>query len=123
MRIEQNGPEICAVASGGGFVLLRVPVRMVGEIENIPTAFRYMIGGFVGRETKWPAGQGREAVLKFRVPFELFRDRERFTVEVLRTDERGVSETLWTSRREVRWAKETPALQPIPEPVPEALAE
>lgn len=118
MKIEENGPETCRVSNDKGFVLVRVPVRALGEVDSGRVTFRYTIGGFVGRESNWPPGATSETALSFRVPRELFRERERFTVEVLRTDARGACSTLWTSRREVRWVKGTPMLEPLPDAGP-----
>ena len=118
MKLEQNGPETCRVLSDRGFVLIRMPVKVLGERDDAPVTFLYTIGGFVGRESPWPRGEASETVLAFRIPRELFRDRERFTVQVLRTDERGASRTLWTSRRQVRWAKDSPMLESLPDAAP-----
>lgn len=114
MRIEENGPETCRVSNDKGFVLVRVPVRVLGEDDARITS-RYSIGGFVGRETAWPLSTDGDKVLSFRVPRELFRERERFIVEVLRTDAQGACSTLWTSKRVVHWAKDTPMLEPLPD--------
>lgn len=115
MKIEENGPETCRVSSDKGFVLVRVPVRALGEGDRARITFRYTIGGFVGRESMWPSEAAGETVLSFRVPRELFRERERFTVEVLRTEGGGRSSVLWTNRRVVRWAKDAPMLEPLPD--------
>ncbi|NLV71387.1 MAG: hypothetical protein GXY46_02110 [Actinobacteria bacterium] len=118
MRIEENGPETCKVARSGGFVLVRVPVRVLDDIDYSPLTFRYTIGGFVGRESKWPSSGKNEIALHFRIPLELFRDRERFTVEVLRPEEQSRPQVLWSARREVRWQSGTPGLEPLEEPAP-----
>jgi len=115
MRIEENGPETCRVSNDKGFVLVRVPVRVIGEDGTARVTSRYSIGGFVGRETALPVLTPGDVVLTFRVPRELFRERERFTVEVLRTDAQGACSTLWTSKRAVHWAKDTPMLEPLPD--------
>lgn len=118
LKIEENGPETCKVSSDKGFVLVRVPVRVLGEVDGAGVTFRYTLGGFVGRESTWPPRAAGDFDLSFRVPRELFRERERFTVEVLRRDERGACTILWTRRREVHWAKEIPMLEPLPDAVP-----
>ena len=115
MRIEETGPATCRDSRDTGFVLVRVPIRALGEADGARITFRYSIGGFVGRESTWLPREAGETFLSFRVPRELFRERERFTVEVLRTDERGASSVLWTRRREVHWAKEVPMLEPLPD--------
>jgi len=115
MRVEQNGSETCAVAANGTFVLVRVPMRAMGERGNTKVLSRYHIGGFQGRETAWPAGGQCDAVLTFRIPRELSREREHLTVEVLRLDDQGDTETLWSKRYELRWTRDTPVLEPLPE--------
>ena len=115
MRVEQNGSETCAVAANGTFILVRIPVRVVGERENAKVLSRYRIGGFQGRETAWPAGGAQDSMLTFRIPRELFREREHLTVEVLRIHDRGDTETLWSKRYELSWARDTPVLEPLPE--------
>jgi len=115
VRVEQNGSETCEVAANGTFVLVRVPVRAMGERKNAKVLSRYHIGGFQGRETAWPAGGEYGTVLTFRIPRELFREREHLTVEVLCTHDGGGSETLWSKRYELRWAKDRPVLEPLPE--------
>jgi hypothetical protein len=87
----------------------------MGERKDARVLSRYRIGGFQGRETAWPTGGDYGTVLTYRIPRELFRERERLTVEVLCIHDRGGTETLWTKRYEVRWARETPVLEPLPE--------
>ena len=54
-------------------------------------------------------------MLTFRIPRELFREREHLTVEVLSIHDRVGTETLWTKRYELRWARDMPVLEPLPE--------
>jgi len=115
LRVEQNGSETCEIAANGTFILVRVPVRATGERTNAKVFSRYHIGGFQGRETAWLPGSAHDTMLTFRIPRELFRDRERLSVEVLQIDDGGGTETLWTKRYELRWAKDTPVLEPLPE--------
>jgi hypothetical protein len=113
MRVEQYGSVTCEVASNGGFILVRVPVRVMGYAENVKTMFRYHIGGFVGRETTWPTGDAYETTLTFRIPHELFREREHLTLEVLRTGDSAGDETLWVRRYEVHWVNGAPRVEPL----------
>ena len=115
MRVEQNGPETCEIAANGTFILVRIPGRAMGERTNATVLSRYHIGGFQGRETAWPPAGEYDTMLTFRIPRELFRERERLTVEVLCIHDRGDTETLWTKRYELRWARDTPVLEPLPE--------
>ena len=115
MRVEQNGVEACELASNGGFVLVRVPVRAMGEIERAKAIVRYQVGGFLGRESVWPLGTAYEGTLTFRIPRELFRDRERLTLEVLRTDDPTGPEILWARRYELHWVNGAPRAEALPE--------
>ena len=115
MRVEQTGAERCEVAANGGFVLVRVPVRIAGESERDKAVAHYVIGGFVGRETSWPLRRGSETTLTFRIPGELFRERERLSLEVRRKDSPADPETLWAKRYEVRWVNGSPQLEPVPD--------
>jgi len=115
VRVEQNGSETCEIAANGTFILVRVPVRATGERTKAKVLSRYQVGGFRGRETTWPPAEESHTILTFRIPRELFRDRERLSVEVLQINDGGGTETLWAKRYELRWAKDTPVLEPLPE--------
>jgi hypothetical protein len=115
MKVEQNGAERCELASNGGFVLVRVPVRAMGDLENAKAIVRYQVGGFLGRETLWPLGSAYEGTLTFRIPLELFRERERLTLEVLRADDPAGPETLWTRRYELHWVNGAPRAESVPD--------
>jgi hypothetical protein len=113
VRAEQNGLETCALASDGGFVLVRVPVRATGDLEKAKAIVRYQVGGFLGRETVWPLGSAYEGTLTFRIPHELFRDRARLTLEVLRRYDPTDTETLWARRYELHWVDGAPRVEPL----------
>ncbi len=115
MKVELNGAERCELAGNGGFVLVRVPVRAMGDLERAKAIARYQVGGFLGRETLWPLGGAYEGTLTFRIPQELFRDRERLTLEVLRTDDPAGPESLWARRYELHWANGAPRVEPVPD--------
>jgi len=115
VRVEQNGSETCKIAANGSFILVRVPVRAMGDHTNAKVLSRYHIGGFQGRETAWPTAGGYDTVLTLRIPRELFRGREHLIVEVLQIDDGGGTETLWTKRYELRWETDTPVLESLPE--------
>ena len=103
MRVESNGSESCKLVSDGGFVRIDVPVHVLGEVGKARVVSRYFVGAFVGRETAWSPRGENEDRLTFRIPRELFRERERLTLEILRTDNPAGDETLWTRRYELRW--------------------
>jgi hypothetical protein len=56
---------------------------------------------------------GLQTTLRFRVPLELFRARERFSVVVLAGSQPGAHKVLWAKRWEVTWQAKTPSLEPM----------
>ena len=58
---------------------------------------------------------GYEGVLVFRIPGELFRERERLSLEAYRKKSPAGPETLWTKRYEVRWVEGSPRVEPVPD--------
>ena len=52
-------------------------------------------------------------ILRFRIPQELFRDRERFSVEIRTGASAGPQTVLWTKRWEVAWRGTAPSLEPV----------
>ena len=115
MRVEQNGSETCELVSAGGFVRVHVPVRVGGELEKVKAVSRYHLGGFRGREITWSPREEQEDRLTFRIPRELFRERERLTLEVLRIDDPDGDETLWARRYELHWVNDAPQVEPVSE--------
>jgi hypothetical protein len=113
LKIEQYGSETCELPPSSSFVLVRVPVRIVGEGATGEATFHYSIGAFVGRENMLALRADLQTTLRFRVPLELFRPRERFAVEVHATRSAGPEKVLWTKRWEVAWRDRVPALEPI----------
>ena len=113
MRIESNGSETCMLVGGGGFVRVHVPVGVVGEVEKARVVSRYVVGAFVGRETAWSPRNEHEDRLTFRIPRELFREQERLTLQLLRTENLGGDETLWTRRYMLHWVNGEPGVEPI----------
>ena len=113
LKIEQYGSETCELPPSSSFVLVRVPVHVVGEGARGEATFHYSIGSFVGRDTTLALRADLQATLRFRVPLELFRPRERFAVEVLAKSSAGPEKVLWTKRWEVAWRDKTPSLEPI----------
>ena len=87
----------------------------MGDLEKAKAIVRYQVGGFLGRETVWPLGEAYEGTLAFRIPRELFRDRERLTLEVLRADGPAGPETLWARRYDLRWVNGAPRMEPVPD--------
>ena len=92
---------------------MRVPIRIVGEGERGEVTFHYSIGSFAGRKTTLALGAGGQTSLRFRIPQELFRARERFAVEVLASRSAGPEKVLWAKRWEVAWQGKAPHLEPI----------
>jgi hypothetical protein len=94
---------------------VQVPIRVVDEGGKADATFHYSIGAFVGRDTPLTLGASGHAVLRFRIPQELFRSRERFVVEVLAGGSAGPQKVLWAKRWEVAWRGKAPALEPTVE--------
>jgi hypothetical protein len=114
-KVEENGSERCELAPNSNFVRVHVPVRIVGEGQRDEATFRYRIGSFTSKEAKLLLRGGFETNLRFRVPQELFRARERLVLEVLAKSGEGSQKVLWTKRWEVAWRGKAPALEPIAE--------
>ena len=113
MKIEQNGSESGEVSTNGGFVMVHVPVQLVGEAPKGGATLRYSIGSFVGLETRLLARTGTHTNLTFRVPKELFRPRQRLHLEVLAVDDEGAQRVLWSKRYEASWTGSTPRIEPV----------
>jgi hypothetical protein len=114
-KVEENGSERCELAPNSNFVRVHVPVRIVGEGQADEATFRYSIGSFTSKEAKLLLKGGFETNLRFRVPQELFRARERLVLEVLVKSGEGSQKVLWTKRWEVAWRGKAPALEPMAE--------
>jgi len=85
----------------------------VGEGQRTGAITRFQIGFFTGRDTALTLQADLNTVLRYRIPQELFRDRERFTAEI-RTSASAESEAvLWAKRWEVAWRGATPFLEPV----------
>ena len=113
--LEQYGSETCELSTNSSFVLVQIPIRLVGEVKRAEATFRYSIGSFAGRDTNLaPVAKGHPT-LRLRIPQELFRPRERLTVEVLAGSGPGPAEVLWTKRWEIAWQGKAPGLEPITE--------
>ena len=82
-KIEENGSESCELSTNSSFVLVRVPVRIVGESQKRETTVHYSIGSFYARGSMLPLAADGHTTLRFRIPLELFRPREPFRVEFL----------------------------------------
>src|SRR5664280_6131 len=114
-KVEENGSERCELAPNSNFVRVHVPVRIVGDGQPGEATFRYSVGSFTSKEAKLLLKGGFETTLRFRVPQELFRVRERLVLEVLAKSDKGLQKVLWAKRWEVAWRGKAPALEPIAE--------
>ena len=114
-QVEENGAESCGLSTNSSFVLVHIPLRLVGEGEKIEATFLYRIGSFCGRDAPLLLQEGLPTSLRFRVPQELFRPRERLTVEVHAGGSANPQKLLWAKRWEVAWHGKTPALEPLAE--------
>lgn len=120
MRIDQNGSESAELAANGSFVLVHVPMLVGGEAPEGRVGLRFHIGSFQGRETKLLLGAGTQTKLTFRIPKELFRPRERLSLEVVARDEAGAEDILWAKRYDAGWQGQTPTLEPLADYLAEA---
>lgn len=115
MRLEPNGPEACEPVSSGGFVQVKVPLRVIGGGEETMTIVRYRIDDFTGREVRWPLRPGSETRVPFRIPTEIFRDQAKLTLQVIEPHPNGDETTLWAKTYVVDWSTGTPSLEPLPQ--------
>ena len=113
LKIEQYGSETCELPPSSSFVLVGVPVRIVGEGARGEATLHYSIGSFSGRNTTLALRADLQTTLRFRIPLELFRPRERLTVEVLATSSASPQKVLWAQRWDVAWRDKAPSLGPI----------
>ena len=112
-KVEQNGSELCELSVNGSFVVVQVPVMVVGETPESGGGLRFSIGSFQGRETKLLTGTGAQAKLTFRIPKELFRPRERLSLQVIARDEAGQEKILWAKRYDAGWRGKAPSVEPM----------
>ena len=111
--MEENGAESCDITPNSSFVSVQIPLRIRGDGHAGQAHYYYSIGGFQGRETSLRLEDGLETVLRFRVPLELFRGRERLSVEIFETGATGAKKTLWVKRWEIAWQGKIPSLEPM----------
>ena len=111
--VEQRGSESCELSTNSSFVLVRVPVSVEGDGAPGEAAFHYCMGSFCGRDTLLPLREGLHDTLRFRIPLELFRARERLSVEVLASDSSDRARVLWSKRWESVWRGQAPGLEPM----------
>jgi hypothetical protein len=114
-KVEENGSESCDLSTNSSFVLVRVPLLIEAADEKDEAAFHYSIGPFCGRDTPLALEEDEPTILRFRIPLELFRARERFVVEVLAQGATGTMKVVWVKRWTVVWQGRTPALEPLAE--------
>ena len=86
---------------------------MLGKGPEGQATFHYDLGAFSSREIPVTMGPGRPMDLRFRLPKELFRSRERLILEVFQLDREGAKNVLWSTRYEVGWHGEDPYVEPV----------
>jgi hypothetical protein len=104
---------MCEALPNTSFVLVRVPIRVVGEGAVGEATFRYSIGSFAGRNNPLAIRADLQTTLRFRIPLELFLDGERLIVEVLVGGSGSRQTALWTRAWEIAWQGKSPTLQAI----------
>ena len=120
LRIDQDGSESAELSANGGFIVVQVPVVVLGEAPKGGAGFRFTIGSFQGRETRLLFGTKAPGRLTFRIPKELFRARERLSLEAIARDEQGSENILWAKRYEAGWLGSIPHVEPIADYLDEA---
>jgi len=103
------------VSSSTSFVIVEVPITVLGEPPQDRVTFRFGIGSFKGRETNLTVRSGAQSKLTFRIPKELFRPRERLHLEVVAKDRAGSETVLWAKRYEAGWLGSVPHIEPTPD--------
>ncbi|HZK14335.1 MAG TPA: hypothetical protein VFC55_07435, partial [Desulfobaccales bacterium] len=96
--------------------------RIEGEGKRGEATADYRIGTFCGRSTMLTLQAGLHTILRFRIPQELFRDREQLSVEILAGASAGPQTVLWTKHWEVAWRGEAPSLLQIADLIQEGPA-
>jgi hypothetical protein len=74
MTVEQDGPVVCEVAGGGGFVRLHLPVRVIEETGGATPLPMYQVDDFVGRDGSWSWLSESRANVIFRIPAMLLQE-------------------------------------------------
>ena len=113
LRINQNGTESTALSTNSSFVIVEVPLIVLGEVPEGGASFQFSIGSFRGWKKELRIRTGAPVKLSFRIPQELFRPRERLSLEVVVRDEAGTEKVLWEKRYEAGWLGSVPHLDPL----------
>lgn len=108
VRIEQYGPEACSTPPNSSFVLVDVPLHVVGDGVRGEAEYRYRIGTFLGRMVDWPMEQSEQLVIRLRIPAEKFRPGEDLSLEVM--DKRSGT-VLWKKGWKAAWQGNAPAVE------------
>jgi hypothetical protein len=104
---------MCEVLPNTSFVLVRVPIRVVGEGAPGEATFRYSIGSFTGRNNPLALRADLQTTFRFRIPLELFLTGDRLIVEVLVGGSGSRQVALWTRAWEIAWQGKAPSLLAI----------
>ena len=108
-RIEQKGPETCSTPVNSNFVLVDIPLHVVGDGPRGKAEYRYRIGTFCGRTVPWSLEEDPENVVRLRIPQEKFRSGEELLLEVTA---QGSGLVLWTKSWKAAWQEDGPAVEP-----------
>ncbi len=115
LTIAEDGAVRCKLSVNSSFVCFGVPVRVEGQGEGVETMIGYQIGSFAGRHIPLSLRPGLRTILRFRIPLELFRPRERLTVSIVACRASGPPEVLWAKHWEASWLGAAPSLEPLAE--------
>ena len=109
LKIEQNGPEVCSTPANSSFILVDIPLHVVGDGPRGEAEYRYRIGTFVGRVVSWSLEKDPRLVARMRIPDEKFRSGEELALEVLA---KGSGVVLWRKSWRAAWQGNAPAVEP-----------
>lgn len=92
---------------------VQLPLRVLDEGPADNARFHYDLGAFSSRDIPVTIDLDRRIDLRFHLPKELFRSRERLVLEVFCPDHGGAKNALWSRRYELGWHGVDPYLEPI----------
>jgi hypothetical protein len=110
LGLEQDGPESCQRAVNSSFVMITVPVRVVGDGDRAEVSYHWRVGSFAGRDTPLTLEKGMKTSLFGRIPEERFQTGE--PLEVVVSVPRVVPRlVLWSLRYEISGSNTAPRIK------------
>ena len=112
MRVELSGAETCEVVSNGGFISVKVPLRITGGAARLNAVLRYQMGAFIGREVMRSLRGDSESKIVYRVPQEVFGESAPLRLQILNRDE-AEETVLWAKTYVGHWTDGAPWLEAV----------